>query len=42
MHVNPEVLAAPWFPLFNVIGLTSDALATSALLVVFATFPDSV
>ena len=42
VHVNPEVLAAPWFPLFNVIGLTSDALATSALLVVFATFPDGV
>jgi signal transduction histidine kinase len=42
VKTNPEVLAAPWFPLFNVIGLTSDALATSALLVVFATFPDGV
>jgi signal transduction histidine kinase len=39
---NIEVLVEPWFPLFNVLGLTSDAVATSALLIVFATFPDGV
>ena len=37
---NPDILGQPWFPLFNMIGLTSDAVATSALLIVFATFPD--
>ena len=36
---NIEIMAEPWFPLFNVIGLTADATATSALLIVFATFP---
>jgi signal transduction histidine kinase len=39
---NAEILAEPWFPLFNVLGLTADAAATSAFLVVFATFPDGV
>ena len=36
---NIEIMAEPWFPLFNVIGLTADATATSTLLIVFATFP---
>jgi signal transduction histidine kinase len=36
---NTEIMAEPWFPLFNVIGLTADATATSTLLIVFATFP---
>ncbi len=39
---NTEILAEPWFPLFNVLGLTADGLATAAFLVVFATFPDGV
>jgi signal transduction histidine kinase len=39
---NIELLVEPWFPLFNVLGLTADAVATSALLIVFATFPDGV
>jgi signal transduction histidine kinase len=39
---NIEVLVEPWFPLFNMIGLTADAVATSTLLIVFATFPDGV
>ncbi|MDF2575080.1 MAG: hypothetical protein K0S05_1992 [Agromyces sp.] len=39
---NLEILTEPWFPLFNVIGLTADAVATSTLLIVFATFPDGV
>ncbi|WP_022894359.1 sensor histidine kinase [Agromyces subbeticus] len=39
---NLEIVAEPWFPIFNVIGLTADATATSAFLVVFATFPDGV
>ncbi|MFF2389522.1 histidine kinase [Agromyces sp. NPDC058104] len=37
---NPFVVAEPWFPLFNAIGLTADATATAAFLMVFATFPD--
>jgi len=39
---NIELMAEPWFPLFNLIGLTADAVATSAFLIVFATFPDGV
>lgn len=39
---NIEIMAEPWFPLFNVIGLTADATATSALLIVFATFPSGI
>lgn len=42
MQRNIEIMTEPWFPLFNVIGLTADATATSALLIVFATFPDGV
>ena len=32
VHLNVEILAEPWFPLFNVLGLTADAVATSTLL----------
>lgn len=39
---NIELIVEPWFPLFNMIGLTADAAATSAFLIVFATFPDGV
>ncbi len=39
---NTEVIAEDWFPLFNVLGLTADGVATAAFLVVFATFPDGV
>ncbi|MGH3706132.1 MAG: hypothetical protein ACRDT9_15965, partial [Agromyces sp.] len=39
---NIEIIVEPWFPLFNVISLTADAAATSALLIVFATFPTGV
>ena len=39
---NIEIMAEPWFPLFNLIGLTADAAATAAFLLVFATFPDGV
>ncbi|MFE5672665.1 ATP-binding protein [Agromyces sp. NPDC056523] len=42
MYRNVEVMAEPWFPLFNVIGLTADATATASFLIVFATFPDGV
>lgn len=42
MHRNIEILTEPWFPFFNLIGLTADAAATSAFLLVFATFPDGV
>ncbi|WP_168625671.1 ATP-binding protein [Cryobacterium sp. BB307] len=40
MQRNLELMTEPWFPLFNLIGLTADATATAAFLVVFATFPD--
>ncbi|GAA4064137.1 hypothetical protein GCM10022282_27060 [Agromyces indicus] len=40
VHQNLDLLAQPWFPLFNLLGITADAIATSALLIVFATFPD--
>ncbi len=36
---NLEIMIEPWFPIFNVLGLSADAAATSALLIVFATFP---
>ncbi|WP_157376969.1 sensor histidine kinase [Agromyces sp. Root1464] len=36
---NIEIMTEPWFPFFNVLGLSADAAATSALLIVFATFP---
>lgn len=39
---NIEIMAEPWFPLFNLIGLTADATATATLLIVFATFPTGV
>lgn len=39
---TPDLLTESWFPLFNTLGLTADALATSSLLIVFATFPDGV
>ncbi|MDQ0894931.1 sensor histidine kinase [Agromyces ramosus] len=42
VHLNVAILGEPWFPLVNMLGLTADAVATSALLVVFATFPDGV
>ena len=32
VHLNPEILGEPWFPLVNVLGLTADAVATSTLL----------
>lgn len=30
----------PWFPLFNMVGLTADAVATAAFLTMFATYPN--
>lgn len=42
VHRNVEMLGEPWFPIVNMLGLTVDAVATSALLMVFSTFPDGV
>ena len=42
VHLNIQILTEPWFPLVNVLRLTADAVATSTLLVVFATFPPGV
>ena len=36
---NVELTQQPWFPLFNMIGLTADAVATAAFLTLFATYP---
>lgn len=36
---NAALIQEPWFPLFNVVGLTADAVATAAFLALFATYP---
>ena len=36
---NVEWISEPWFPLFNTIGLTADAVATAGFISLFATFP---
>ncbi len=36
---NLWLIQEPWFPLFNLIGLTADAVATAAFLAMFATYP---
>lgn len=36
---NVELIQQPWFPLFNMLGLTADAVATAAFLALFATYP---
>ena len=39
---NLEWISEPWFPLFNTIGLTADAVATAGFISLFATFPTGV
>ena len=39
---NVEWISEPWFPLFNTIGLTADAVATAGFISLFATFPTGV
>jgi len=36
---NPGLIQQPWFPFFNMIGLTADAVSTAAFLAMFATYP---
>jgi signal transduction histidine kinase len=36
---NAELIQQPWFPLYNMTGLTADAVATAAYLAMFATYP---
>lgn len=36
---NVGLIQQPWFPLFNIVGLTADAVATAAFLAMFATYP---
>ncbi|WP_306903030.1 sensor histidine kinase [Arthrobacter pascens] len=36
---NVGLIQEPWFPLFNMIGLTADAVSTAAFLAMFATYP---
>jgi signal transduction histidine kinase len=39
---NVELLQEHWFPLFNMLGLTSDAVSTAAFVTLFATFPTGI
>lgn len=39
---NLELIAQPWFPLVNLIGLTAEAVAGAGLVSMFATFPTGV
>ena len=39
---NPELLLEPWFPLFNMLGLTADGVSTAAFVALFATFPTGI
>ncbi len=39
---NVELLQESWFPLFNMLGLTSDAVSTAAFVSLFATFPTGI
>jgi signal transduction histidine kinase len=39
---NVEWVWEPWFPVFNTIGLTADAVATAGFISLFATFPTGV
>ncbi len=39
---NVEWVAEPWFPLFNTIGLTANAVSTAGFISLFATFPTGV
>ncbi len=36
---NVGLIQEPWFPVFNMVGLTADAVATAAFLTMFATYP---
>jgi signal transduction histidine kinase len=36
---NAEAIVQPWFPFFNMIGLTADAAAAAGFLAMFATYP---
>ncbi|WP_407709847.1 sensor histidine kinase [Arthrobacter nitrophenolicus] len=36
---NTELINQPWFPFFNMIGLTADGVATAGFLIMFATYP---
>jgi signal transduction histidine kinase len=40
VQTHPAVMRESWFPIFNTVGLTADALATAGYLLMVATFPD--
>jgi signal transduction histidine kinase len=40
--LNPDVVRETWFPVFNLIGLTSGAVASAAFISMFATFPTGI
>ncbi|MDF2575079.1 MAG: hypothetical protein K0S05_1991 [Agromyces sp.] len=39
---NPDVIREPWFPVFNLLGLTTEAIAAAAFISMFATFPTGI
>lgn len=39
---NLDLVHEPWFPLFNMLGLTSDGVSTAAFVTLFATFPTGI
>jgi signal transduction histidine kinase len=36
---NGDLIQQPWFPVFNMVGLTADSVAAAAFLTMFATYP---
>ena len=40
--LNADVAREPWFPVFNLIGLTTGAVASAAFISMFATFPTGI
>ena len=39
---NPDVIREPWYPIFNLVGLTASTVASSAFISMFATFPTGI
>ena len=42
MLTNPDVIREPWYPIFNLVGLTASTVASSAFISMFATFPTGI
>ena len=42
LQTNPDVIREPWYPLFNLVGLTAATVASAAFISMFATFPTGI